>query len=145
MKKIDLLFILLLIGCQEAASLKEESLLIIAHRGASGYAPESTLASFRLANKMNADYLEFDVQMTKDGELVVFHDAKVDRTTNAKGELKQYTLKQLKELDAGSWFNEKYQGEKVLTVREVFEAFGNRTNYFIEIKNPPNDSKIEEN
>jgi len=94
--------------------------LIWAHRGASGYAPENTLAAFDLAAKMNADGVELDVQLTKDGEIVVIHDETIDRTSNAKGLVMNYTLDELKRMDF-SYGNNAFEGEKIPTMREVFE------------------------
>lgn len=117
---------------------------VIAHRGASGYAPEHTLEAYRLAYQMGADYLEIDLQQTKDGALVAMHDDSVDRTTDGNGMVSSFTLKQLKELDAGSWFNHKYPekaqehfaGISVPSLRDVFEEFGTSANYYIETKTP---------
>ncbi|MCX6799927.1 MAG: glycerophosphodiester phosphodiesterase family protein [Candidatus Falkowbacteria bacterium] len=75
----------------------------IGHRGAMGYAPENTLASFQKALDLKVDMIEFDVHVCKSGELVVIHDDKVDRTTNGEGYVKNLTLKELQSLDAGSW------------------------------------------
>lgn len=83
---------------------EQQHFLIIGHRGASGYAPEHTIEAYQLAAEMGADYLEIDLQQTKDGELVAMHDETVDRTTNGKGLVKSYSLKELQQLDAGSWF-----------------------------------------
>jgi len=118
---------------------------VVAHRGASGWAPETTPASYRLALEMKADYLELDVQMTKDGEIVAIHDALVDRTTNGKGAIGEITLAQLKELDAGSWFNRTYPekasrefaGQRVPTLQEVIDLAKNSgAGLYIETKNP---------
>ena len=78
--------------------------LVIAHRGASEAAPANTLAAFERAIQMGADAIEFDVQLSADGEAVLIHDFTVDRTTNGTGNVAGLTLAQLKELDAGSWF-----------------------------------------
>ncbi len=86
----------------------------IAHRGGLAYAPENTLAAFRSAIDQGVDWLEFDVQMTKDGALVVIHDETVDRTTNGTGAVRDLSLEQIHSLDAG-------QGEKVPTFQEVVE------------------------
>ncbi|BBP86732.1 hypothetical protein BsIDN1_03500 [Bacillus safensis] len=91
---------------------------------------------------MNADYLELDLQMTKDGHLIVMHDETVDRTTNGTGWVKDLTLAEIKQLDAGTWFNEanpdrqnaNYIGQRVLTLDEVLRYFGKRENYYIETK-----------
>lgn len=95
-------------------------MLCIAHRGYSGIAPENTLAAFRAALEINAEAIELDVHLSKDEKLVVIHDETLDRTTNGKGLVREKTLEELKELDAGSWFHKKYQGEKIPTLEEVF-------------------------
>ncbi|UEX89593.1 glycerophosphodiester phosphodiesterase [Staphylococcus ratti] len=117
----------------------------IGHRGASGYAPEHTIASYdKSINEMGSDFLEIDLQMTKDGHLIAMHDETVNRTTNGKGRVDQYTLAELKQLDAGSWFNKaypkyknpKFVGQKVLSLDEIFKRYGTKTNYYIETKSP---------
>ncbi|UZJ78141.1 glycerophosphodiester phosphodiesterase [Fictibacillus sp. KU28468] len=123
---------------------KHHDVLDVAHRGASGYAPEHTLTSYHMGDKMHGDYIEIDLQMTKDGKLIAMHDETVDRTTNGTGEVKDFTLNQIKQLDAGSWFNEKYpqyakpmyKGLKVPTLEEIFKTFGKNKNYYIETKSP---------
>ncbi|AMQ20613.1 glycerophosphodiester phosphodiesterase [Geobacillus sp. JS12] len=100
---------------------------VIAHRGASGYAPEHTLSSYRLAARMNADYIEVDVRSTKDGKLVALHDATLARTTNVETvyphrspwRVSDFSLRELKKLDAGSWFDPRFAGERVPTLDEV--------------------------
>lgn len=122
----------------------ESKLLNVAHRGASGHAPEHTLAAYELGEQMKGDYIEVDLQMTKDGHLIAMHDETVDRTTNGTGLVKEKTLEEIKELDAGSWFNEKYpeyakeeyEGLQVPTLEEVFETFGRGADYYIETKSP---------
>ena len=96
---------------------------IIGHRGATGYAPENTMASMDLAYKQGCDGIEFDVQLTKDHELVVIHDWTLDRTTNGRGEVKDLTLEEIRSFDAGSWFGPDFKGERVPTLGEVFEHF----------------------
>ena len=108
---------------------------ILAHRGASALAPENTGTSFRLAIDIGADGVEFDVQMTKDGELVIIHDEKVDRTTNGKGYVKDFSLKEIKALDAGILFSNKYQAEKILTLTETLEIVQDCDLINIELKN----------
>jgi|LGVF01.1.fsa_nt_gb glycerophosphoryl diester phosphodiesterase len=107
---------------------------IIAHRGASGYAPENTLSAFKLAVEMGAKAIEFDVQMTKDGEIIVHHDYFLGRTVNGKGFIKNKTLAELKELDAGSWFSKEYEGEKIPTLKEIFDIVPKGVELHIEIK-----------
>ena len=92
---------------------------IFAHRGSKGTHPENTLASFKEAVRVGSDGIELDVHLTKDGQLVVIHDETVDRTTNGTGEIRTLTLAEIKEFDAGSWFHNKYAGEKIPTLEEV--------------------------
>ena len=108
--------------------------LVIAHRGASAYAPENTLSAFNLALELGADGIELDVSLTKDRVPVVLHDDTVDRTTNGHGAVNQMTLAQVKELDASNKF-EKYRGEKIPTLEEVLRAITWRGSVNIELKN----------
>jgi glycerophosphoryl diester phosphodiesterase len=119
-------------------------LIVIGHRGASGHAPEHTFASWDRALALGADYIEQDLQMTGDGVLVVMHDATLDRTTSGTGEVIAHTLAHIKQLDAGSWFNSQFASERVPTLREVFERYGQTTNYYIETKNPEDAHGMEE-
>jgi len=109
--------------------------LILAHRGASAYAPENTLAAFELALAQGAHGVELDAKLSADGEVVVIHDPSVDRTTGGKGRVSQMTLAALRELDAGSFFSEKFEGEKIPTLAEVFETIGNRALINVELTN----------
>jgi glycerophosphoryl diester phosphodiesterase len=95
--------------------------LIVAHRGSSGVAPENTLAAFRQAVDDGADMIELDVRMTKDFELVVLHDRTVQRTTDGRGNIWSMTHAELRDLDAGSWFNKKFAEERIPTLRQVFD------------------------
>lgn len=108
--------------------------LIIAHRGASGNAPENTLASVRLALEQKADMIEIDVFLSKDDQIVVMHDQKVDRTTNGQGYIENLTLKEVKQLDAGSWFAKTFKGEKIPTLPEVLHVVEGKAKLLIEIK-----------
>jgi glycerophosphoryl diester phosphodiesterase len=119
-------------------------MLVIAHRGASGYAPEHTFPSWDLALELGADYLEQDLQMTSDGELVVMHDPTLERTTSGAGAVIEHTIARIKQLDAGSWFDTKFAGARVPTLREVFERYGDRARYYIETKNPEDAPGMEE-
>ncbi|QGH32893.1 glycerophosphodiester phosphodiesterase [Gracilibacillus salitolerans] len=127
-----------------ASLLSSERILNIAHRGASGYAPEHTLIAYESAQKMNADYLEIDLHMTADEELVAIHDEDVSRTTSGSGLVQDMSLAELKSLDAGSWFNIAYPkkadqyfvGIEVPTLAEILDSFGLHSNYYIEIKDP---------
>ncbi|WP_175990551.1 glycerophosphodiester phosphodiesterase family protein [Bacillus sp. Marseille-Q1617] len=108
----------------------------VAHRGAAGYAPENTIAGFDLAVDMKSDYIEIDVQRSKDGELVVIHDTTVDRTTDGTGKVGELTLGQLKSLDAGSWKGEQFAGETIPTFEEVLERYHGKVGILIELKAP---------
>ncbi|WP_433924061.1 glycerophosphodiester phosphodiesterase family protein [Vreelandella sp. 21] len=129
-----------------------ESFQVIAHRGASGHAPESTMAAYELAHEWGADYLELDVQITSDGELVVFHDDAIDRTSDGEGNIHDYTLEELKALDTGTWFNDAnvdkadpaFAGAQILTLEELFERFGHDARYYIETKSPLLNPGLEE-
>ena len=94
--------------------------LIVAHRGLLQVAPENTLANFRACLELRLGF-EFDVQRTKDGHLVCIHDTTVNRTTNGKGNVNDMTLAEVKLLDAGSWFDPQFSGEKVPTIEEVLQ------------------------
>jgi len=107
---------------------------VFAHRGASAYAPENTLAAFQLALEQGADGIELDVNLTTDGHVVVIHDSIVDRTTNGSGEVRDMELKTLKSFDAGSWFAPKFKGEKVPTLDEVLKLVGEDVFTNIELK-----------
>ncbi|MDC3415446.1 glycerophosphodiester phosphodiesterase [Aquibacillus sp. 3ASR75-54] len=95
--------------------------IIYAHRGASKLAPENTMPAFELAYKMGAEGIETDVQLTKDNVPVLIHDENVRRTTNGTGFLLDYTLAELKQLDAGSWFSDQYRGTSIPTLHEFLQ------------------------
>nr|WP_263972611.1 glycerophosphodiester phosphodiesterase family protein [Thermoanaerobacterium thermosaccharolyticum] len=99
--------------------------LVIAHRGDSKNAPENTLSAFKRAVEVGSDGIEIDVQLCKDGHLVVIHDERVDRTTDGIGYVKDYTLSELKRLSAGIKFGKKFADEKIPTLPEVFELLKN--------------------
>lgn len=109
--------------------------VIFAHRGASAHAPENTLSAFQLAFAQGADAIELDAKLSMDGEVVVFHDATLDRTTDGAGYLSHKTLAELRSLDAGSVFSDKFHGEKIPLLDEVFEAFGRKLLINIELTN----------
>ncbi len=111
--------------------------LNIGHRGACAYYPENTMVSFRAASRMKADFLELDVQLTKDGIPVVIHDFTANRTTNGKGNIANLTYGYIKHLDAGSWFSREFTGEKIPRLEEVLEFAQNNINLNIEIKANP--------
>ncbi|MBM7604982.1 glycerophosphoryl diester phosphodiesterase [Metabacillus crassostreae] len=98
-----------------------ETKQFFAHRGVSGEYPENTMAAFRAAAKVKAHGIELDVQLTKDGEVVVIHDETIDRTTNGIGYVKDFVWNQLKRFDAGSWFHPKFSRESVPLLEEVLQ------------------------
>jgi glycerophosphoryl diester phosphodiesterase len=140
---------------------EDAPVLNIGHRGASGYAPEHTIPSYDLALKLGADYIEQDLQLTKDGVLVVMHDETLDRTArptaasqpgDCTGLVIEHTLAQIKTCDVGTWFNEaypqyarpEYVGLQIPTLEEVFQRYGTSVNYYIETKNPESAPGMEE-
>ena len=99
----------------------ENNIYVAAHRGWSEKYPENTMEAYQAAIDLNVDQLEIDIRITKDGELVLIHDATVDRTTNGTGKVCDFTLAELRELDAGSWKGEQFKGAKIPTLLEFME------------------------
>jgi len=110
---------------------------IIGHRGAAAHAPENTMASFAQGVQLGADAIELDVHLSRDGHLIVMHDPKVSRTTNGHGHIKDMTLAEIKQLDAGAWFNDQFRGERVPTLVEVLDWAKGRIPFIVEIKGDP--------
>ncbi|MGW7573680.1 glycerophosphodiester phosphodiesterase [Streptomyces sp. NPDC054765] len=117
----------------------------VAHRGASSYAPENTLASIDAADRLGFEWVENDVQRTKDGELVILHDNSLARTTNVKKvfpdrspwNVSDFTLHEIEKLDAGSWFGPKFRGERVPTLEDYMdEVEHNDQSLLMELKSP---------
>lgn len=111
-----------------------DDFVVIAHRGASMYAPENTHSAFKLAIDMEAEMIELDLLLSKDGIPVVFHEEELKRTTGFDGILGNYTLDELKKLETGSWFSDEYEGEPFPTLREVLEYTKGKIAVNIEIK-----------
>lgn len=110
----------------------------MAHRGWSSKAPENTISSIQLAvQEDKIDYIELDVQLTKDGVPVVIHDFTLERTTNGQGYIKDMTYEQLAKLDAGSWYSEQFIGAKIPTLAEVFQAVQGKKILNLELKKTP--------
>lgn len=107
---------------------------VIAHRGASAYCPENTLPSFEAAVELGADMVELDVRLSRDGEVIVFHDATLERCTNGRGRTADHSLKELKRLDAGSWFDRRFAGTRIPTLEEVLALCRGSIGVNIEIK-----------
>ena len=110
---------------------------LIAHRGASAVAPESTQAALKAAMRAGADMVELDVQMTRDGRLVIFHDERLERTTDGTGRLAACRYIQLAKLDAGAWFHPRFIGERVLLVSQVLQQLPQRMRINLELKRTP--------
>jgi glycerophosphoryl diester phosphodiesterase len=115
------------------------SFLVIGHRGAAGLAPEHTRPSFERALAIGVDMIELDVQLSRDGELVVIHDRTLERTTTASGPVREQTLTALRALEIGGWFGESFRGEPLLTLTEVFALLAGRAALNVEIKSPEPD------
>lgn len=108
--------------------------LVIAHRGYKGLYPENTLASFDAAIRHGAEMIELDITLTKDRKVVVIHDDTVDRTTNGTGNVRTFPLKKLQRLDAGSWFDSRFSGERIPTLADVLDLAKDNISVNIEIK-----------
>src|SRR2546423_14892890 len=102
---------------------------VIGHRGAAGLAPENAFVGFDLALDLGVDGIETDVQKTKDGMLVLFHDDRLDKTTNGTGVLQEASWQELQQLDAGSWFGAQYAGERIPLLIEALKRYGSRTSF----------------
>lgn len=112
----------------------EDNFVVIGHRGASAYFPENTISAFRAAYEMGAEMIELDILLSKDGVPVAIHDETLDRTTNGKGLVADYSLEELRKLDAGLWFGEEHAGEQIPTLEEVLEFAKGKIALNIEIK-----------
>ncbi|MCY3976508.1 MAG: glycerophosphodiester phosphodiesterase [Chloroflexi bacterium] len=115
-------------------ALNSSETLIFGHRGAMARAPMNTMASFELAMQQGADGIELDVHLSRDGQLVVIHDDSVDATSDGQGKVADMTLDQLKRLDAGAWYSDEFAGQRIPTLDEVFDAFGDGMFINVEIK-----------
>lgn len=113
---------------------KSSDVKIIAHRGANLTAPENTLSAFSKAIELGVDMIEIDVHLTKDKQLIVIHDELLNRTTNGTGKVSNYTLNELKVLDAGSWFSKEYAREQLPSLNEVLKLIDGKATCLIEIK-----------
>ncbi len=130
-----LLIVWLGISCERAPQLAERG--ICAHRGSNDSHPENTIAAFKEAILLGAHMIEFDVQLSKDNELIIMHDDTVDRTTDDSGAVSDYTLAELKKLDAGSWKHPDYASERIPTLSETLEIMPLNTWLNIHLKGGP--------
>jgi glycerophosphoryl diester phosphodiesterase len=152
-----LTFVLLVavVGVTSIAARQSSSKQLVAHRGASAYAPEHTLQAYALAIEQKADFVEQDLAVTKDGILVCIHDLTLERTTNVeevfptrfvedktggppvkRWRVADFTLAEIKQLDAGSWFNAKFAGARIPTFQEAIDAVGTKAGLYPELKDP---------
>lgn len=115
----------------------------IGHRGACGHCPENTIASFKKALEYHVDYIEIDIQMSLDGKIVVFHDSTLERTTNGKGRVQDFTYEELAKLDAGGWYGEQFKGERIPLLSTVLDEILPFAGILIEIKYPEHYPDIE--
>jgi glycerophosphoryl diester phosphodiesterase len=119
--------------------------LVIAHRGAMGHAPENTMASFQMGCEMGADLIELDIHMSRDGQIIVMHDGDVSRTTNGSGHIKDLTLEEIRSLDAGSHFGSDFKEERVPVLSEVLAWAKDKAPLVVEVKGDPHTAEgIEE-
>ena len=109
--------------------------LVIAHRGASAFVPENTMAAFKRASEIGADAIELDAKLTKDGVIAIIHDESLDRTTTGKGRVNSFNFREIRELDAGKNFSKEFDGERVPSLKEVFEYTANRIRVNVELTN----------
>jgi glycerophosphoryl diester phosphodiesterase len=111
---------------------------VVGHRGASGQAPENTMASFRRAAEMGARFIETDLHLSRDSHLVAIHDPTLERTTNGRGAVRGHNLAELRELDAGSWFGPEFAGQRIPTLEEILR-FAREADIilYLEIKSEP--------
>jgi glycerophosphoryl diester phosphodiesterase len=122
--------------------MRRKAIWTIAHRGASGHAPENTMAAFRRAVELGARFVETDLQITRDARIVAIHDFTLDRTTSGKGQVHLLTLEQIRALDAGAWFGDHgagaFSGERVPTLKEILDfAKEHDVIFYLEIKSGP--------
>lgn len=115
---------------------------VIAHRGASAYAPENTMAAFRLAHEMGSDWFELDCTLTRDGKVIVIHDGSLKRTAGLDRPVAALTLAEVKELDAGSWKGAQFAGEPLPTLEESLAFAKGKLGVYIEIKNSDDDREL---
>ena len=147
-------FALLLIGAVAATAFSgswllkgiqtQDNVLVIAHRGAAGIAPENTLASIRQAIDDGADMIEIDVQESRDGEIVVIHDSDFMKLSGNDLKVWDGTLKQIQEIDIGSWFDPKFSAERVPTLTQVLEEARGKAGVVIELKYYGHDQQLEQ-
>lgn len=132
--KINIVIYSIILLCNRKRCL--QMFINYAHRGASEYAPENTMSAFDMALQLGANGIELDLQRTRDGKIVIFHDNKIDNKSNKKGKISDYTYQELLDFDFGSWFSLKYKGEKIVLFEDFAKKFLSKSLTFaIELKN----------
>lgn len=116
---------------------------VFAHRGSSLEAPENTMSAFQLAAEQQCDVIELDIHLTRDGQVIVCHDETMGRTTDQSGVIGELTLAEIKQADAGSWFDSRYRGEQIPLLKEVLEQIPARIGLNIELKQSYNGRIVE--
>ena len=141
MKQLVILMTILLIfiGC----NIKQET-LVVAHRGASGHAPENTLSSMAKAIEMKADFSELDVQETKDGKIILLHDKTLERTGKQDLNIWELNYDDLKDIEVGEWFAEEFKGEPIPTLEEVIKLVRGKMKLNIELKTNKHEKMLAE-
>lgn len=129
--------------CLAVLEIVSRKIFVVTHRGASSHAPENTLDAFREAVRLGADFVETDLRVSRDGAIVCIHDARVDRTTNGKGFVSELTSEEIRGLDAGGWFSERYSGAKVPLLEEFLDFLvETRVGGFLELKQPGIEGEV---
>ncbi|MBL1213027.1 MAG: glycerophosphodiester phosphodiesterase [Ignavibacteriae bacterium] len=141
MKQLLLLITILL--TLFACEMKKET-IIVAHRGASGHAPENTLAAMKTAMEMNAEFSELDVQETKDGEIILLHDKTLKRTGKQNLNIWELNYDELKDIEVGGWYAEEFKGEPIPTLAEVIELVRGKMKLNIELKTNKHEKMLAE-
>ena len=151
MTRTSIAILIMLAWTAGATSMASDRKIVIAHRGASAYAPEHTLAAYHLALEQGADFVEQDLQISKDGVLVCLHDLTLERTTDVEDvfperasmvngrktwHVSDFTIAELKRLDAGSWFSGKYAGVRIPTFQEAIDLVRGKAGLYPETKGP---------
>ena len=131
-----LLVLFLIAGCSS------NTILVTAHRGASGYAPENTLSSMKKAIELNADMAELDVQETADGEMILLHDYSLKRTGRVDLNIWEESYSDLKDIDVGCWFDQKFKGESIPKFSEVIDLVKGKIGLNIELKTNGHEKKL---
>ena len=150
--EIIMVFLILLSGLTFTACSQEESkmettkknIMVVAHRGASGHAPENTLSAMKKAIEMNAEMSELDVQETADGEIILLHDGSLKRTSGVDKNIWETNYADLKDLDVGAWFSEEYKNEPIPTMKEVIDLVKGKMRINIELKANKHEKMLAE-